>query len=329
MTMELALPRSIGAVESPPNACWIDVRRHYADQPAQPWRDAMLEVIDHAIGRGLDRELFAWTTQLELCLSPGSARPADGAPYLRITPLRSGALHFRCIDAPVRERWWPRLVACTDNRARFDRHLAQLHGIVGTPSARAPDVLQIHTQRLVLREPTTTDEPIVLAQWREPSARPHILRSQRDPAKIAEVASHAVPLARLVPVADRGVLQAVIERREDGVVLGTCTLAHLDDGNDMRIGWHLGEAHAGRGVATDAASALVQYAFVERGAARVIGDCFAANAASRRIFTKLGMRQERPAWLRSLQLNRAYRDWRPMVRYAIERSPQPVEELRP
>ena len=300
-------------------ACWLDARLHYGGQPPTPWRNAMLQVIDHLVANGHDHALFAWVARQDLCIAPGTAQPGGNSPYLRITPTVAGDLVYRCIDTAVREAIWNRLVHSDDPIGRLDRFLAHLHWIAGTASAHAPDALRIDTDRLRLREPTHADEAGVAAQWREPAGQPHILRSQRDLAAIALKVEHAAVYARLVPVADRGVLELAVERRSDGALLGTCTLAHVDGCADMRVGWHFGQAHAGQGYATEAAAALIRHAFAERGATRVIGDCFAANAASRRIFAKLGMRQHRPAWLRSLQLNRFYGEWRPMVRYSVAR----------
>lgn len=79
---------------------------------------------------------------------------------------------------------------------------------------------------------------------------------------------------------------------EDRVV-GTCTLfdwdrTHLRAG----IGFALGRPWWGRGIGTDAASALVRFAFEDLELHRLEADADPRNAASRRILTRLGFREE-------------------------------------
>jgi len=58
------------------------------------------------------------------------------------------------------------------------------------------------------------------------------------------------------------------------------------------IGWALAGDHQGRGYATEAARALLDYAFDALGCHRVIATCQPENVASWRVMEKLGMRRE-------------------------------------
>lgn len=55
------------------------------------------------------------------------------------------------------------------------------------------------------------------------------------------------------------------------------------------IGWRLGRSHWGRGLATEAAQAVLRHGFDDLGLDRVVGICHADHHASARIMVKLGM----------------------------------------
>ncbi|MET8772195.1 GNAT family N-acetyltransferase [Streptomyces sp. NPDC004658] len=57
----------------------------------------------------------------------------------------------------------------------------------------------------------------------------------------------------------------------------------------VEVGWRLGRAHWGRGLATEAAEAAVRFGFEERGLERIVSITQAGNHASERITAKLGM----------------------------------------
>ena len=58
------------------------------------------------------------------------------------------------------------------------------------------------------------------------------------------------------------------------------------------IGWAFHKAHHGRGYATEASLALMQYGFVSLHLHRIIATCQPQNTASYRVMEKLGMRRE-------------------------------------
>ena len=84
---------------------------------------------------------------------------------------------------------------------------------------------------------------------------------------------------------------AVIEREADQLVghmpfhpwLGRAT---------HEIGWAISSGRQGRGYATEAAVALIDFAFGALGCHRVVATCQPENVASWRVMEKLGMRRE-------------------------------------
>lgn len=70
---------------------------------------------------------------------------------------------------------------------------------------------------------------------------------------------------------------------------------------ELGLFWALGNAYRGQGYATEVGRALVDYAFRQMNAARIIATTEYANTASQRVMERLGMRVERnplpePVW---------------------------------
>lgn len=61
----------------------------------------------------------------------------------------------------------------------------------------------------------------------------------------------------------------------------------------VEIGWRLGRAHWGRGLATEAARSVVAHARVELGLRRLVSIHVVGNEASARVMVKLGMTLDR------------------------------------
>lgn len=61
----------------------------------------------------------------------------------------------------------------------------------------------------------------------------------------------------------------------------------------VEIGWRLGRQHWGRGIATEAARAALNFGFTDRGLDRVLSICRTGNDASENIMRKLGMHLDR------------------------------------
>ncbi len=76
---------------------------------------------------------------------------------------------------------------------------------------------------------------------------------------------------------------------DDGLI-GHVKLALLRlEAREWEIGWAIHPDHWGKGYASEAARAMLDFAFHQVGAHRVIAFCNANNAASARVMEKLGM----------------------------------------
>ena len=74
------------------------------------------------------------------------------------------------------------------------------------------------------------------------------------------------------------------------------------------IGWALGSAYQGRGLAIEAVRRLVDCCFGELGLHRVYAICFADNVGSWRLMERLGMRREAHTLKDSLHRERGWAD---------------------
>ena len=84
-----------------------------------------------------------------------------------------------------------------------------------------------------------------------------------------------------------------VERKDDGRILGTCTLFHVDSRN-MRaeLGYALASAYWKNGYMREALSALLDFAFGPMKLRRLEADVDPRNASSLRILQKLGFSRE-------------------------------------
>jgi len=107
-----------------------------------------------------------------------------------------------------------------------------------------------------------------------------------------------------------------VEIRATGELAGFTGLAAPDFLPEVmpavEIGWRLGKAFWGHGIATEAARAVLRFGLVDRGLERIVSIAQIGNDASPRIMQKLGMHLERETVDPSCD--------RPVVVYEITRS---------
>jgi RimJ/RimL family protein N-acetyltransferase len=84
---------------------------------------------------------------------------------------------------------------------------------------------------------------------------------------------------------------SIFAKTDPGRFLGWVVLIpHEEDASRIEIGWRLHRAARGRGFATEAASALVRYAFGTLGLERIVADIHPENLPSFRVAERIGMR---------------------------------------
>ena len=153
------------------------------------------------------------------------------------------------------------------------------------PSMPVPPEV-IETQRLVLRRPRAADAEHVYAYGRDPEVTRFMdwetHRSVRDAAEFIALAATRW---------DSGEEYSwLVTVKPDDVPVGGvgCRVR----GHAVDFGYALARGHWGRGYATEAARAVVEWAFAIDGVHRVWATCDTANAASARVLEKAGLTRE-------------------------------------
>src|SRR5690606_30948290 len=81
---------------------------------------------------------------------------------------------------------------------------------------------------------------------------------------------------------------------QDGVFAGVCGLkpgaSDLPIAGELEIGWIFDKPYWGKGIAGEAASAVLDWGWASRAEARVVAITSAGHAGSRRLMERLGMR---------------------------------------
>ena len=144
---------------------------------------------------------------------------------------------------------------------------------------------------LLLRDPVEADADALLAFRNDADVNRFMVRTHVDPdelrRELREVATSATEFS------------CVVERDGEVVAIGFLDVVDgpgqpgVPDGTDGLIGYIVDPRHAGRGIATATARALLAAAFDDLGLRRVTAAAYADNPASVAVLEKAGMRRER------------------------------------
>jgi RimJ/RimL family protein N-acetyltransferase len=153
----------------------------------------------------------------------------------------------------------------------------------------------IETERLVLRKPRLEDATDLAVAY----ADPEVVRFMGDGSTATPAEVERGIEQWLERWKNWGLSLFSLERREDKCVVGRAGFLLWDPetwqvpGDEVELGWLLAREHWGRGYATEAASALRDWAFEDRGLTRLISLINHANLRSIRVAERIGERYER------------------------------------
>lgn len=144
------------------------------------------------------------------------------------------------------------------------------------------------TSHLVLRPFTLEDAPEVtrlVADRRIADTTLNIPHPYDESMAVGWIGTHA-------EAAERGDSQALAMTEKGGDLVGAVALAIAQAQLRAELGYWVAVPHWGRGYATEAAAAMVDYAFGTLGLRRVVAHCLTRNVASARVMEKVGMQRE-------------------------------------
>ena len=147
----------------------------------------------------------------------------------------------------------------------------------------------LRTARLLLRPFTEADTDAIFAL----QSNPRVLRYWDTPPWHERAQAERF-IARCAQMAQAGSgARLAIERAADGLFIGWCTLMNWDPTyRSAMMGYCLAEAAWGQGFATEAAGAVLQWAFNTLDLNRVQSEADTRNIASGRVLEKLGFLRE-------------------------------------
>jgi RimJ/RimL family protein N-acetyltransferase len=144
------------------------------------------------------------------------------------------------------------------------------------------------TARLIIRPWRDEDRDDYLATCNSEAVTAHL----GGPASAAEIDA-AIGRIRQAQN-DKGFCYWAVSRRSDGAFLGYCGLKPTDltDSpvqDEIEIGWRFREDAWGRGYALEAASRVIEWAWANTSAGRIVSFTVPANRASWTLMERLGM----------------------------------------
>jgi RimJ/RimL family protein N-acetyltransferase len=148
--------------------------------------------------------------------------------------------------------------------------------------------LPIETARLTLRDFVRSDAGAVYAYSSDPRVTRFLFFGPRDEDGAAEYLEGLLASQDEEP---RTRFELAVEERSSRRVIGACDLS-LIERNVVDLGYMLGLADWGKGYATEIALALIDAAFCQLRAERVISTVDVNNRASIHVLEKIGMRWE-------------------------------------
>jgi [ribosomal protein S5]-alanine N-acetyltransferase len=145
------------------------------------------------------------------------------------------------------------------------------------------------TERLRLRAPSPRDAPAVLTIF----GNPEVTRYHSVPTFMTLAEAEAA-LERLEQrYAARETIRWAIELIGHGEMIGTVGLLRFDfEHRHAEVGYDIGRPWWGRGLASEAAAAVIRYGFSVLGLHRIEAGVLPENAASVRVLQKLGFVEE-------------------------------------
>jgi ribosomal-protein-alanine N-acetyltransferase len=150
--------------------------------------------------------------------------------------------------------------------------------------------MRLETKRLILREFTEADWPVVLAYQNDPLYQRYYRWTERTAEDVHAFVGMFLSFQHERP---RRNFQLAVTLKENGRLIGNCGVrVNNPDQREANIGYELASEYWGRGYATEAAGEILRFGFDELDMHRIWAVTIAENVGSARVLDKLGMRLE-------------------------------------
>ena len=153
-------------------------------------------------------------------------------------------------------------------------------------------VLEIETARLRLRKFTPDDLNDLSAIRADPEVMRYI--GSGKPESIEQVRTTLNKF--LAHWGQHGFGRWAVVYKEANRLIGWCGLSYLENTGEVEIGYGIANSYWGKGLTSEAATASINYGFVELGLDRIVAVAWPNNVTSRRIMDRLGMKYIKMAY---------------------------------
>jgi ribosomal-protein-alanine N-acetyltransferase len=163
-------------------------------------------------------------------------------------------------------------------------------------------VTVLTTERLVLREPVATDAEAILVFRGDPEVQRYNAEPLRDLAE-------TVQFIELLQAETAANLRRHWAITLDGAVVGLIGLHTWEqDHRRAELGYDMAREYWGRGLATEAGRAVIQFGFTTMALHRIEAGTIADNVRSVRLLERLGFQREGTLRERSLEQDGTFHD---------------------
>ncbi len=155
--------------------------------------------------------------------------------------------------------------------------------------AGLPAFPQLEGKRVRLRGPRSEDADALFQLF----ADPQVMRYWSRPPMTTRMEAEGLLEEIDESFAQRAKLNWMLTLRSNDAVIGTCTLFQLEPRHRRaEVGYALRSDHWGRGIATEAATLALNWAFRVLGLHRIEADIDPRNQSSRKLLERLGFASE-------------------------------------
>ncbi len=154
-------------------------------------------------------------------------------------------------------------------------------------------MIQLQTDRLIIRDHLPEDLQAMHSLLSNPVAM-HYLQDIRTCTPDATALNLETALAENNRLDRELFFFAIIDRQTGAYIgeIGYTVKVRTPEGSIVGLGYFIKPEYWGRGITTEAAKAVLRYAFEEGGVVKVESGCLRDNGASQAVMIKLGMMKE-------------------------------------
>lgn len=146
--------------------------------------------------------------------------------------------------------------------------------------------MRLETERLILRPFDPGDAEDIHVVYSDPSTFEYL---GSEPKQTIQDTLDVIASVQ-TRLRERGLALGAVVERATGRVIGDCGLQHLENGEQVEVGYRMGREYRGRGYTTEAVRAWLTYGLDALGLERIVAVARPENVASTRVMEKAGMR---------------------------------------